>query len=71
MFKSLPEVTATVEAGKVVFWKDENYLLQADLFGTWQVVYKPWNIKHMNVVNLYYTDGITSDYDPSDFFIKG
>jgi len=71
MFKSLPEVTATVEGGKVVYWKNENYLLQADLFGMWQVVFKPWSIKKMDVVNLYHLDGIASDYDPAAFVIKG
>ncbi len=70
MFKSLPEATAAVDGGKVVCWKNDQYLLQPDLFGQWQVVFKPWSIKKMNVANLYHTDGISSDYDPSDFFVK-
>lgn len=70
MFKSLPEATAAADTTTVVCWKNDDYRLQVDLYGQWQIVYKPWSVKKMNVVSLYHTDGISSDYDPADFYKK-
>lgn len=70
MFNSLPEVTAQADTNTVVCWKNDDYRLQCDLYGQWQVVYKPWKITKMIVVPLYQTDGISSVYDPADFYVK-
>lgn len=68
MFKSLPEAIAAVNDGAVVCWKNDSYRLLPDLFGTWNVAFRPW--KENNVCSLYHTDGIGSEYDPADFYIR-
>lgn len=67
-FSTLRDVTDAVDAGKKVFWKNSEYVVGKDLFGTYHVTYRPWSRKPDTVL-LYYTDGRNSDYSPEDFYV--
>ncbi|QDJ96232.1 hypothetical protein Xoosp13_45 [Xanthomonas phage Xoo-sp13] len=62
-FKTLKEVTTAVEAGVVVCWKNSGYRVHGNA-GMWYV-----SFHNGHTVGLYWTDGVTSDYLPEDFFI--
>jgi hypothetical protein len=39
-----------------------------DMLGSWYIAYRPWS-KNPNYVGLFWTDGVTTDYNPEDFYI--
>lgn len=59
---SFAAITAAVDAGHAVYWKNEGYQVTAargDYFITCSTG---------NVVGLFWLDGVTSDYKPVDFY---
>lgn len=66
-FDSLAQVQKAVKDGKKVYWSNNNYVVGVDLLGQWYITYRPWS-KNPNTVGLFWTDGVTSDYDPLDFY---
>lgn len=64
-FTSLTEVTDAVVQGEVVHWKNTGYHVHGNSHsGLWYITFH-----NGNTVGLYWTDGVTSDYRPEDFFI--
>lgn len=66
-FNTLAEIQEAVKAGRKVHWKNECYMVTVDMFGQWHIAYMPWS-KNPNYVGLFWTDGVTSDYNAEDFF---
>lgn len=70
---TLEDVMAAVDAGHTVCWKHDNYEVQV-----WGVAegahpntaYVVACVSNGNGVGLFYADGIRSDHDPADFYIK-
>lgn len=67
-FNTINEVCEAVKAGRKVHWSNENYVVGVDMLGSWFIAYRPWS-KNPNYVGLFWTDGVTSDYRPEDFYI--
>lgn len=70
-FTTLDEVVAALDAGHRVCWKQDNYQLER-----WQPtpLYPDGSLEIVctnndNAVGLYWRDGVTSDYQPGDFYI--
>jgi len=61
-FEKLKEA---VKAGKTVCWKNDNYKLILDSKNRWLI-----GFCGVDYVGLYYADNKTSDYNPSDFYVK-
>jgi hypothetical protein len=67
-FNTINEVCEAVKAGRKVHWSNENYVVGVDMLGSWFIAYRPWS-KNPNYVGLFYVDGVTTDYNPEDFYI--
>ena len=67
-FNTIKAVCEAVKAGRKVHWSNENYVVGVDMLGSWYIAYRPWS-KNPNYVGLFWTDGVTTDYNPEDFYI--
>ena len=67
-FASITDVVNAVDAGRKVFWQTPDYVVSKDLYGEYNVVYRPWS-KNPNTVGLFHSDGKTSDYKAEDFIV--
>jgi len=68
-FETIYDVVKAVEDGKKVVWKSEDYVVGKDLYGDYNVTYKPWSRKPDTVL-LFHKDGKSTDYKPEDFWIN-
>lgn len=61
---TLNEIKAAVDAGQTVFWKHSGYHVVKDSLGQYHIVFK----YNGNSTSLTWTDGITLNGEPGDFF---
>lgn len=66
---SLADVVKAVNDGHKVYWKTTDYHVSVDLYGTYNIVYRPWS-RNPNTVGLFHLDGVSSDYSPSEFMVN-
>ena len=66
-FNTLNDVTAAVDAGKKVYWSNDQYTVHKDLIGTYLITFRPWS-KNPGSVGLFHMNGVDSDYNPADFY---
>lgn len=66
-FNTLAEIQEAVKAGRKVHWKNAGYVVGVDMLGQWYIAWQPWS-KNPNYVSMFWTDGVTSDYSPEDFY---
>ena len=69
-FDTLAAVCAAVKNGEKVFWKNAGYTVGVDLLGQWYVAWMEHG-KNPHYVGLFWTDGIGTDYTPSEFYVNG
>ena len=67
-FKTITEVCEAVKAGKVVHWGTRNYVVILDNVGQWLIGYNHGQ-HNASYVGLFWLDGVTTDYNPEDFFV--
>ena len=67
-FNTIADVQKALKEGHKVCWQTPDYVVGVDLLGQWYVAYRPWS-KNPNYVGLFYIDGVTTDYNPEDFYI--
>jgi hypothetical protein len=67
-FNTLAEIQEAVKAGRKVHWKNEGYVVGVDMWGAWYIAWMPHS-RNPNYVGLFWQDGVTSDYNPEDFYI--
>ena len=63
---TLDGIKAAVDAGKIVYWKNEGYRVVKDNLGQYHIVFQ----HNANATGLTWTDGITLNGEPEEFFIK-
>lgn len=63
---TLNEIKAAVEKGFEVFWRIPEYKIVKDNLGQWLIVCALNN----SVIGLTWSDGVTLNGDPDDFYIK-
>lgn len=68
IFQNFDQIKTAVQNGSIVCWKTTDYRIVSDLFGHFSIAYRPWS-KSPNYVSLFWADGVTTDYTPSEFFI--
>jgi hypothetical protein len=67
-FNSMTAIKEAVKAGRKVHWSNDNYVVGVDGVGSWFIAYRP-GTRQANYVGLFWVDGVTTDYDPKDFYI--
>ena len=63
-YTSIAEVTKAVDAGLIVYWKHEGYVVTKDRHGTYHITFTD----NGHTVGLFWTDGVTTDYKGEEFF---
>lgn len=67
-FTDIAAVVDAVDSNRKVYWKTPDYVVGKDLYGQYNITYRPWS-KNPNTVGLFHIDGKTTDYNPEDFIL--
>ena len=68
--KTINDIKNAVLSGNRVFWKNDSCEVIKDSKNQWMIAFRRGQSGE-NYVGLTYRDGVRSDYDPKDFYIKG
>ena len=68
--KTINDIKNAVLSGNRVFWKNDSYEVIKDSKNQWMIAFRQGQSGE-NYVGLTYRDGVKSDYNPKDFYIKG
>lgn len=65
---TLDEIKAAVNAGKTVHWASEGYTVIRDQHDQWFIAYRHGH-RDANYIGLTWTDGVTVNGRPDQFYI--